>query len=171
MKTKLPKPLWITAIVLFSVCLLFLLSRLPGLDLITGMVTADIRLAFQEKTEPSYDGNFELKSKSKFKDVQSLYFYITKAGEKDPLLISDCEYRLFDFEYLGWGMNTDNVWAVSADIGTYCYVYKGNDTWKKYGLTEERDDKIWVLHNDENDNDLIQIKIDNIPKKVIDYLN
>lgn len=100
--------------------------------------------------------------------MECLYFCITKKDNKEILLESDCEYRLFDFQHLDWGNNTYDVWAVSGDSGTDCFVYNV-DEWDKYFVKSGKStDDIWILENYETGK-LYQMASEYIPQNVISY--
>lgn len=133
-------------------------------------------LSFSERSELSDDGNLELKQHSKDNEdgVNSLYFYVTRKDEDTLLFVSDCEYRLFDFQALEWGRGTYDIWAVSGDSGTYCYLNTADGVWVRYGVDAgvKSTDEIWKLTEINKDGDYgqgSQIERDKVPQRVIDY--
>lgn len=134
-------------------------------------------LSFPEKSELSYDGILELRQYSKDDEdcVNSLYFYVTRKDEDSPLFVSDCEYRLFDFHVLEWGNGTYDIWAVSGDIGTHCYLYSEEGKWVRYSVDPEvkSTDAVWELTELCDDGDYgqgRQIVRENVPQEVVSYI-
>jgi hypothetical protein len=165
---------WILFALLGAVMLIlvagFLFWHYAKPDPITFLV--DRSFSFPERSAPSYDGKYELRQYSKEDEdnVNSLYFYITKAEDKNPLFVSDCEYRLWDFQYLGWGVGTYDVWAISGDVGTFCYVYQQDGAWVAYLVEARSTDEVWELDAVNDGGEVVpasQIERSKVPKEVI----
>ena len=57
-------------------------------------------------------------------------FYVLDKASQTILFECPDDWRLQDFKYLGFEKDTDNILAISGDIGTCRYVYDGH-TWKE----------------------------------------
>ena len=96
--------------------------------------------------------NFILCSKiSEDKTVNSMYitFYVLDKASQTIRFECPDGWRLQDFKYLGFEKDTDNILAISGDIGTYRYVYDGQ-TWKEqtdYDKEYVPDTKLYLINN------------------------
>lgn len=96
--------------------------------------------------------NFILCSKiTEDKTVNSMYisFYVLDKASRTIRFECPDGWRLQDFKYLGFEKDTDNILAISGDIGTYRYVYDGQ-TWKEqtdYDKEYVPDTKRYLINN------------------------
>lgn len=97
-------------------------------------------------------GNITLCSKiTEDENVNSMYitFYILDKGSRKTLFECSDGWRLRDLKYLGFEKGTDNILAMSGDVGTYRYVYDGQ-TWKEqtdYDKEYVPDSQLYLINN------------------------
>ena len=85
------------------------------------------------------------------KTVNSMYISFSVLDKASQTIRFECPdgWRLQDFKYLGFEKDTDNILAISGDIGTYRYVYDGQ-TWKEqtdYDKEYVPDTKLYLINN------------------------
>lgn len=113
---------------------------------------SSIKYADEVKENKIDKGNITLCSKiTEDETVNSKYitFYVLdKDTEKTRFECPD-GWRLQDFKYLGFEKDTDNILAISGDVGTSRYVYDGQ-TWKEqtdYNKDYVPDSQLYLINN------------------------
>lgn len=113
---------------------------------------SSIKYADEVKENMIDKGNITLCSKiTEDETVNSKYitFYVLdKDTEKTRFECPD-GWRLQDFKYLGFEKDTDNILAISGDVGTSRYVYDGQ-TWKEqtdYNKDYVPDSQLYLINN------------------------
>lgn len=113
---------------------------------------SSIKSADEVKENKIDKGNITLCSKiTEDETVNSKYitFYVLdKDTEKTRFECPD-GWRLQDFKYLGFEKDTDNILAISGDVGTSRYVYDGQ-TWKEqtdYNKDYVPDSQLYLINN------------------------
>ena len=113
---------------------------------------SSIKYADEVKASKVDKGNITLCSKvTEDENVNSMYitFYILDRDSQKKLFECPDGWRLRDFKYLGFEKNTDNILAISGDVGTYRYVYDGQ-TWKEqtdYDKEYIPDTQLYLINN------------------------
>lgn len=71
--------------------------------------------------------------------VNSKYISFYIIDEKSQKICFECpdEWRLTDFKYLGFEKDSNNILVISADTGTYRYVFNGF-SWKEVEVTDSK---------------------------------
>lgn len=113
---------------------------------------SSIKYADEVKENKIDKGKITLCSKiTEDETVNSKYitFYVLdKDTEKTRFECPD-GWRLQDFKYLGFEKDTDNILAISGDVGTSRYVYDGQ-TWKEqtdYNKDYVPDSQLYLINN------------------------
>lgn len=83
--------------------------------------------------------------------VNSKYISFYIIDENSQKICFECQdgWRLTDFKYLGFEKNSKNILVISADTGTYRYVYDGN-SWKEEVLGSKQyipDTQYCIINN------------------------
>lgn len=94
---------------------------------------SSIKYADEAKESKIDKGNITLCSKiTEDEAVNSKYITFCILDKDTRKIRFECPdgWRLRDFKYLGFEKGTDNILAMSGDVGTYRYVYDGQ-TWKE----------------------------------------
>lgn len=113
---------------------------------------SSVKYANEVKESKIDKDNFILCSKiSEDKTVNSMYitFYVLNKASQTIRFECPDGWRLQDFKYLGFEKDTDNILAISGDIGTYRYVYDGQ-TWEEqtdYDKDYVPDTQLYLINN------------------------
>lgn len=113
---------------------------------------SSVKYANEVKKSKIDKDNFILCSKiTEDKTVNSMYIIFFVLDKASQTIRFECPdgWRLQDFKYLGFEKDTDNILAISGDIGTYRYVYDGQ-TWKEqtdYDKEYVPDTKLYLINN------------------------
>ncbi len=111
-----------------------------------------IKYAHELKENKVSKDNFTLCSKiTEDESVNSMYitFYILDKNSKKILFECPDGWRLMDFKYLGFEKDSNNILAISGDVGTYRYVYNGH-TWIEEADYDQEyfpDFKFYLINN------------------------
>ena len=137
----------ISVLLFFSVAIVAINYLYPYYVHLSSMKYANV-----EKESKIDKDNFILCSKiTEDKTVNSMYisFYVLDKASQTIRFECPDGWRLQDFKYLGFEKDTDNILAISGDIGTYRYVYDGQ-TWKEqtdYDKEYVPDTKLYLINN------------------------
>ena len=113
---------------------------------------SSIKYADEVKEGKIDKGNFTLCSKiTEDETVNSKYitFYVLDKDTKETRFECPDGWRLRDFKYLGFEKDTDNILAISGDVGTSRYVYDGQ-AWEEqtdYDKDYVPDSQLYLINN------------------------
>lgn len=102
-------------------------------------------------------------------EIDNSYYGFFWGTISDTTVKSSDGITVIKFSALGadfyWSKNTDVLWMLSRDIGTYVYLIEDNK-YTEYHVKKDGD-KFYL----ENKNEDIEYNINEIPDSIIDYLN